>query len=76
MSKTCPDCSTALESIQIFDRGFLDGEHDGFGYALGGARRTLFKGPQHAGTVQGWLCPDCSRVLLYAQPKGESSGAS
>jgi len=75
--KSCPDCTTALRPIQIIGRYGNVNYSEGLEYTAGdkpkfGAWKGHMK--NRAGTVHGFLCDTCQRVLFYAVP-GDGAGS-
>ncbi|MFC6733477.1 hypothetical protein [Haladaptatus sp. DYSN1] len=62
MSRTCPDCDVAMESVE-YD---TDVNGDMIRIREGGGVLGKF-GYKGATNVNAYLCPDCSRVLWYAE---------
>jgi hypothetical protein len=68
--RRCPDCDVALLPIKLIDQlggasariglSFTTGADPKFSAWSGGVKNQ-------DGTAQGFLCPQCDRVLLYAQ---------
>lgn len=77
--RDCPDCKVELRPIKILDATDWGGvwsednaglSHALLAYAAADAERSFFtKTIQHEGFVQGMLCPDCGRILMYAMDK-------
>lgn len=69
---TCPDCCIELQPIVIIDRSRLNElvSHDGqLAYASPEAKPSFWtREIPAAGNVAGFACPQCGRILLYAQP--------
>jgi hypothetical protein len=67
--RTCPDCDGQLAAIRLIDRG-ENYQHWELGYAAGSSKRSMWGlgGYPIEGTVKGFLCGSCGRVLLYAAP--------
>jgi len=76
--RQCPDCKTHLEPIKILD---ATAGPNGFGQYKGGALhiQLSYAAPdaqpswftrtiQREGIVQGYICPQCARILLYGEP--------
>ena len=67
--KTCPECSRSLREITIIDRAYRP-VHQTVEYAAGDAERGVWLGRfPIEGRILGFVCDQCGRVLLYAQPK-------
>ena len=69
--KACPDCKTALTPIHIVDQRANGIIAVGFHYTRGAAPKTSAwsgKVKNSDGTVQGFLCDGCTRVVFYATP--------
>jgi hypothetical protein len=71
--KTCPDCRCPLEPVKLLDAttllivspaGFVEPR-----YTTPGSTEGLFRKMPIRGTVKGWICPECSRILLYGEPE-------
>src|SRR5262245_30972821 len=71
----CPDCETALEPIKLIDATHLGMKSEGIGhvdvaYEAPEAKPSSFLAKiQQQGTVRGFICPTCGRILLYGVPK-------
>lgn len=78
IERLCPDCKTPLEAIKILD---ATAGPNGFGQYKGGAQhiQLSYAAPeaqpswitrtiQREGIVQGYICPQCARILLYGEP--------
>jgi hypothetical protein len=72
---TCPDCGTQLQPIKLVDateRVFGDGAYRvNLSYAAQDAEAPLggfLGGIAPQGNVYGRICPQCGRILLYANP--------
>ena len=68
-AKTCPDCRCALHQVKLLDTygpGTLFAEPR---YTTPDAAPKLFRGMPISGTVKGWICPQCNRILLYGEPE-------
>ena len=62
MTRACPDCDVALESVQY------DTNYDGNLLRIKDRDGVLGKLGLKGGTnVQAYLCPECDRVLFYAR---------
>jgi hypothetical protein len=72
--RNCPDCETALQPIKLIDATSLGMGSDGIAhvemsYATPEAEPSFFLGKiQRQGTVKGFICPTCGRILLYGVP--------
>ncbi|MFO0837011.1 MAG: hypothetical protein U1D55_00670 [Phycisphaerae bacterium] len=67
--RDCPDCRVPLRQIRIIDKTHHH-SHSALEYAAGDAERKLWIGPYPVeGALTGWMCDQCGRVQLYAQPK-------
>jgi len=66
--RTCPECNAELELIQIVLRNPV-GDHAGeMQYAAANARRSPWNGKYPtAGPVHALGCPECGRVLFFAE---------
>lgn len=71
-NKLCPDCHCSLDAITMMGatRIFL-GKPMSFAELTYGKEHVVMDllGTQATlGKIKGWLCPQCNRVLLYAEP--------
>jgi len=69
MAHKCPDCDEELRKISLLDQISGAKVNVGIEYTLDEAPvNSMWSGriTNAAGVVHGWLCPRCSRVLLYA----------
>lgn len=65
--RRCPDCSVELQPIILLDIA-AHGQVSGICYTAIDAKRSAWTGLYPVkGTVNGFLCTECGRVLLYAQ---------
>ncbi len=68
-TKQCPDCECPLTGIRIIDKAYRP-MHANLEYAPGDAERGVWLGRfPIEGSIEGFLCNQCGRVLLYAGPK-------
>jgi hypothetical protein len=66
-SRQCPDCAVPLEHIKLLDRNYRSIE-DGLFYTTHSAKRRLWDGNYtEAHQIQGFICPQCGRLLLYGE---------
>jgi len=69
--RTCPECKVALRRIKLLDHQGGATARVGFAYLLEGAPKMgMWKAEvkNRDGDVQGYLCEQCARILLYAEP--------
>ena len=66
VEKRCPDCQSLLGEILLFDRTYPVGSELQYGKTR--EKAATIRTP--SGTVKGWMCPDCRRILLYGEPLG------
>lgn len=69
-NRSCPDCEEALTRISLVDQQGQGRTSVGLAFTADEEPRTSAwsgKLKNQAGTVQGWLCEGCSRVLMYAE---------
>ena len=59
------DCGCDLEEIILIDNGYVRWSE--LQYARPNERASMI--PTPSGTIDGWMCPQCSRVVLYARPR-------
>ena len=65
--RRCPDCLVELEPIALLDIA-AHGQVTGISYTATDAKRSVWTGLYPVkGTVNGFMCLECGRVLLYAQ---------
>ncbi len=68
-SKMCPDCSRQMTGIRMIDKAYRP-LHGTLNYAAGDAKRGVWLGRfPIEGQIEGLMCEECGRVLLYAKPK-------
>lgn len=81
--RNCPDCKKELQPIQMIDSG---AGPNPAGYPAGGAMHVQlsYAAPdakpswslgaiKREGIVRGYLCGQCGRILLYAEPLEKGS---
>jgi hypothetical protein len=77
---TCPDCESELQPIKLLDAtdtgmGGHGISHTELSYAAPDSAASFFtRTVPRLGTVQGKICPDCGRILLFGRKGSESSG--
>jgi hypothetical protein len=67
--KTCPDCECALEQVKLLAAGgssWATGSFD-LRYTAPQSSQGAQGGTPDPKAVQGWICPECNRILLYGQ---------
>ncbi len=72
----CPDCDIPLKPILIIGGAAQVHYTEGLPYTDGDKPKfSAWHGKikNSAGTVQGFLCGACQRVIFYAQPNSEDS---
>src|SRR5262245_49471641 len=73
-ARHCLECRTALQPLQVVERGHLNRQLGELRYAVGEAQPRRFLGMAVTGDVplvgslRAWSCPDCGRVQFYAVP--------
>jgi hypothetical protein len=66
-SRQCPDCAVPLERIKLLDRNYRSIE-DGLFFTTPSAKRRFLDGNYtEAQEIQGFICPQCGRLLLYGE---------
>lgn len=71
---TCPDCEVELQPIKILDATSSGPCDTGIAqvelaYSTPESEKSFFLHEiKREGTIQGKLCPQCGRILLYAKP--------
>jgi hypothetical protein len=67
--RQCPSCEVSLVPIKVVDRA-QGPINVGFTYTIDDPKRSAWSGAikNSVGVVQGYLCPQCDRVLFFAQP--------
>ena len=69
--KKCVECGGAARPIRLIDKGEAGSHHD-VEYAARDAGQGFWTWRYPvAGRVAAWLCPDCGRIALYAEPRDE-----
>jgi hypothetical protein len=70
-TEKCPDCEGPLTPIRLIDKAYRP-MHGKMEYAAGDAKPGMWLGRYPIeGQIEGRLCGECGRILLYAKPKGE-----
>ena len=68
----CPDCKSELHPIRLVDatdRAWGEGTYRvELTYAAYEAPNRWFGGIPPSGRVEGRMCPNCGRILLYGRP--------
>ena len=73
MTRECPDCKAQLRDVKLIDATahdlLMEGcQHVDLTYAALDSDKSLFFGKVPAlGRVRAKLCPECGRMLLYAE---------
>ena len=67
--KTCPDCNRPMTGIRLIDKAYSPA-HTTLDYTMADAERGMWFGRfPIEGRIEGFMCDECGRVLLYAKPK-------
>ncbi len=67
--RKCPDCDCSMEAIRLIDKAYYP-RHATLEYTGGDDHRGVWLGRfPIQGQIDACLCPQCDRVLLYANPK-------
>ena len=71
-TRTCPDCNGPMTGIRLIDKYFDPPQHTTLDYSAADAKRGIWRGRfPIEGQIEGFMCEECGRVLLYAKPKGQ-----
>lgn len=69
-TRPCPDCQSEMTQIALYDKTHGNGQHKPIDYGPPGGQRSFFFGKYPVdGTLAGYICGHCQRVVLYGIPK-------